>query len=59
MYKQTDHDRVQFIPIGVYTIMEVQSGKGSSAGWGRLLFFFYLCLMAYPRTTLKIERNLF
>ena len=32
----TDYDRVQFIPIGVYTIMEVRSGKGSSAGWGRL-----------------------
>ena len=32
----TDYDRVQFIPIGVYTIMEVKSGKGSSAGWGRL-----------------------
>ncbi len=31
-----DYDRVQFIPIGVYTIMEVRSGKGSSAGWGRL-----------------------
>ena len=24
------------VPIGVYTIMEVRSGKGSSAGWGRL-----------------------
>ena len=33
---ETDYERVQFIPIGVYTIMEVQSGKGSSAGWGRL-----------------------
>lgn len=32
----TDYARVQFIPIGVYTIMEVRSGKGSSAGWGRL-----------------------
>ena len=32
----TDYHRVQFIPIGVYTIMEVRSGKGSSAGWGRL-----------------------
>ena len=32
----TDYDRVQFIPIGVYTIMEVRSGKGSSVGWGRL-----------------------
>ena len=32
----TDYDRVQFIPIGVYTIVEVRNGKGSSAGWGRL-----------------------
>lgn len=32
----TDYNRVQFIPIGVYTIMEVRSGKGSFAGWGRL-----------------------
>ena len=24
----TDYDRVQFIPVGVYTIMEVRSGKG-------------------------------
>ena len=32
----TDYDRTQFIPIGVYTIMEVKSGKGSTAGWGRL-----------------------
>ena len=32
----TDYDRVQFIPIGVYTIMEVRAGKGSKAGWGRL-----------------------
>ena len=32
----TDYDRVQFISIGVYTIMEVRNGKGSSAGWGRL-----------------------
>jgi uncharacterized protein YgiM (DUF1202 family) len=31
----TDYDRVQFIPIGVYTIVEVKSGKGVSA-WGRL-----------------------
>ena len=28
----TDYDRVQFIPIGVYTIMEVRNGKGSFAG---------------------------
>ncbi len=32
----TDYDRIQFIPIGVYTIMEVRAGKGSKAGWGRL-----------------------
>ena len=32
----TNFDSVQFIPIGVYTIMKVRSGKGSSAGWGRL-----------------------
>lgn len=31
----TDYDRVQFCPIGVYTILEVKSGKGSKAGWGR------------------------
>ena len=30
----TDYDRVQFITIGVYTILEVRNGKGSSAGWG-------------------------
>ena len=30
------YDRVQFCPIGVYTIVEVKSGKGSSGGWGRL-----------------------
>ncbi len=32
----TDYDRMQFIPVGVYTIVEVKSGKGSTAGWGRL-----------------------
>ena len=32
----TDYDRTQFIPVGVYTILEVKSGKGSTAGWGRL-----------------------
>lgn len=32
----TNYDKVQFIPVGVYTILEVQNGKGSSAGWGRL-----------------------
>ena len=32
----TDYDRTKFIPVGIYTIMEVKSGQGSSAGWGRL-----------------------
>ena len=32
----TDYDRTQYIPIGIYTIMEVKAGKGSTAGWGRL-----------------------
>ena len=32
----TDYGRVQFCPVGVYTIVEVKTGKGSSAGWGRL-----------------------
>ena len=32
----TDYARTQFIPVGVYTIVEVKSGKGSTAGWGRL-----------------------
>lgn len=32
----TNYGKVQFCPVGVYTIMEVRSGKGSSAGWGRL-----------------------
>ena len=32
----TDYDRTQFIPVGIYTIVEVKSGKGSTAGWGRL-----------------------
>lgn len=31
----TDYDRAQFIPVGVYTIVEVKSGAGASA-WGRL-----------------------
>ena len=30
-----DYGRVQFCPVGVYTIVEVGSGKGASA-WGRL-----------------------
>ena len=32
----TGYDRVQFCPVGVYTIVEVKSGAGSKAGWGRL-----------------------
>jgi len=33
----TDYDRTgQFTGIGVFTIMEIKSGKGSTAGWGRL-----------------------
>ena len=32
----TNFNRVRFIEPGVYTILEVRSGKGSSAGWGRL-----------------------
>lgn len=32
----TDYARTQYIPAGVYTIVEVRSGKGSTAGWGRL-----------------------
>ena len=32
----TDYARTQYIPVGVYTIVELRSGKGSTAGWGRL-----------------------
>lgn len=32
----TNFSRVQFCPPGVYTILEVKAGQGSSAGWGRL-----------------------
>ena len=33
----TDYDRTgKFTSIGVFTIVEVKSGKGSTAGWGRL-----------------------
>ena len=33
----TDYDRTgKFTGIGVFTIVEVKSGKGSTAGWGRL-----------------------
>ena len=31
-----DFDRVKYIPVGTYTIVEVKAGKGSKAGWGRL-----------------------
>ena len=34
----TDHAKVgRYTGVGVYTIVEVSSGKGSDAGWGRLL----------------------
>lgn len=32
----TGYDRVQFCPVGVYTIVEVKAGADSKAGWGRL-----------------------
>lgn len=32
----TDYARVQFCPVGVYTIMEVKAGLGSKTGWGKL-----------------------
>ena len=32
----TNYSKTQYIPKGVYTIVEVKSGKGSTAGWGRL-----------------------
>lgn len=32
----TGYARTKFIPIGIYTIVEVKSGKGSEKGWGRL-----------------------
>ena len=31
-----EYKRVQFCPPSVYTIVEVKSRNGSSAGWGRL-----------------------
>lgn len=31
-----DTKRVKFCPPGIYTIVEVKSGEGSEAGWGRL-----------------------
>ena len=32
----TNYARTKSIPVGVYTIIEVQSGTGSDKGWGRL-----------------------
>ena len=32
----TNYDRVQFIPVGVYTIVEGKAGAGSTEGWGML-----------------------
>ena len=32
----TNYDRVQFCQVGVYTIVEVKTSKGSTAGWERL-----------------------
>ena len=32
----TKYARTKYIPVGVYTIIEVQSGTGSDKGWGRL-----------------------
>lgn len=32
----TNYDRVQFCPPGIYTVMEVKTGQGSSTGWGML-----------------------
>ena len=32
----TNYARTQYIPVGVYTIVEVKSGNASIAGWGRL-----------------------
>lgn len=32
----TDYQRTGYIPVGVYTIVEVKDGQGSTAGWGRL-----------------------
>lgn len=32
----TDYARMQYIPVGIYTIVETASGKGSDSGWGRL-----------------------
>ena len=32
----TEYDRIQFCPVGIYTIIEVKSGIGSKSGWGKL-----------------------
>ena len=32
----TNYARTKYIPVGLYTIIEVQSGTGSDKGWGRL-----------------------
>ena len=32
----TGYARVRYIPVGIYTIVEIKAGKGSKAGWGRL-----------------------
>lgn len=32
----TNYARTQYIPKGVYTIVATSSGKGSTAGWGKL-----------------------
>lgn len=32
----TNYARTKYIPVGVYMIIEVQSGTGSDKGWGRL-----------------------
>lgn len=29
----TNFDRVKYIPVGTYTIVEVKAGKGSKVGW--------------------------
>ena len=32
----TNYARIKYIPVGVYTIVEAQSGIGADKGWGRL-----------------------
>ena len=39
----TDYDRTQFIPVGVYTIVEVKVGKGSTAGGSVKLYAQNFC----------------